>query len=164
MDEEDMFTKSAVNPFLDAVFESGTALATPGHCSSLPGSSNNFKPPGICYSACNFDLLIWEIKIPKSKINDTCKLAGELKIMLQRLVQVGFQDPVVFGVVVQGLDCQVYKLAMPAPAVFLLQNIDGFSLPESLNDLKLCKKILSALEHLESEVMKKQVVSLADSL
>jgi len=53
---------------------------------------------------------------------------------------------------------------MPAPAVFLLQNIDGFSLPESLNDLKLCKKILSALEHLESEVMKKQVVSLADSL
>ncbi|CAO0800681.1 unnamed protein product [Mucor circinelloides] len=161
--DEDMFTKSAVDPFFDAAFESGTALATPGHCSSLPGSSNNFKPPGICYSACNFDLLIWEIKIPKSKINDTCKLAGELKIMLQRLVQVGFQDPVVFRVVVQGFDCQVYKLVMPAPAVFLLQNIDGFSLPESLNDLKLCKKILPALKHLESEAMK-QVVSLADSL
>lgn len=55
--------------------------------------------------------MIWEVKTPRSKLDDTEKLGAELKAMVKRMVAAGIENAEAFGVVAQG----IYALRLHCP-------------------------------------------------
>lgn len=64
--------------------------------------------PDINYKArigvTDFDFLVFEVKLPRSiSENDLFRASLELQFMLNRMIQKNINQPVVYGIVVEGM-------------------------------------------------------------
>ncbi|KAG1384442.1 hypothetical protein G6F61_000455 [Rhizopus arrhizus] len=85
--DESMYITLSINPFMDVIF---------GHRCDLSKAGDIIKQ-------YKMDFLVIEVKCPNSNANDDLfKLSIELQILLNRLVNVGIDFPVVFGILVYG--------------------------------------------------------------
>ncbi|KAL7314112.1 hypothetical protein PS15m_007764 [Mucor circinelloides] len=91
--DEDMFTYTALHPFLDIVFPVGHDLIKHDGQLSYRTDSKQYKSE-VRYSVNSFDLLALEVKIPGPKLDDTEKLTMQLlKHMLhQRVISAGYKS------------------------------------------------------------------------
>ncbi|KAG1106785.1 hypothetical protein G6F42_016613 [Rhizopus arrhizus] len=149
--DEDMFAQTALHPFLDVIFPVGHELIRHGQFSYLYGSKEH--KPDVRYSFNDFDVLVLEVKTPRSNLGDTEKLAWQLKHMLQRITNAGLSDAAVFGIVIQGFNGYVYKMIQPSAELSLLIHIDCFQLPSSIQSFAVCLETIAALSSLQSKVM-----------
>ncbi|EPB86568.1 hypothetical protein HMPREF1544_06642 [Mucor circinelloides 1006PhL] len=114
--------------------------------------SKKYKPD-IRYSSNEFDSLVWEVRTPRSNLDDTEDLAMQLEHMLQRIISAGLGDATVFGVVVvKGFVGHVYKMIMPAVNIYLRLEIDFFQLPNSISQFSTCVETVAVLQNLHKKI------------
>ncbi|CAO3678056.1 unnamed protein product [Rhizopus stolonifer] len=150
--DESLFIGRALDPFLNVIFPTGGTLTRDGHFTSLTGNSD--LKPDVKYSAkigSNiFDFLIFEVKCPNSVAKDDLfKMSLELQLMINRMVANKINNPVVYGVVVQGFGCDVYRMELVAPLVYLLIKVRSFYLPRSTCDLTVALTTIPTLLQLQ---------------
>lgn len=136
---------------------------------------NNQIKPDIKYSAIvkqeKMDFLVIEVKCPSSKATDDLfKLSVELIILLNRLVTIGVDFPVVFGILVYGkhytilspsitkqcskvcifvgYSCDIYKMDLKAPTIYRMIKIRSCYIPRDLNDFDVVRNTIAALTQL----------------
>ncbi|KAJ8657671.1 hypothetical protein O0I10_006486 [Lichtheimia ornata] len=86
------------------------------------------------------DVFVIEAKKPHASsgqqlLNDRCKLALEMKKMLDAMVDARVPSPVVCGLLVEGHECTSYKMEMVSEAVYALTRLAEFSLLRGQHDL-----------------------------
>ncbi|KAI9486885.1 MAG: hypothetical protein EXX96DRAFT_550939 [Benjaminiella poitrasii] len=90
---------------------------------------------------------------PNSNANDDLfKLSIELQILLNRLVNVGINFPVVFGTLFYGFNCDIFKMNLKAPVIYRIIKSRACFIPRDLNNFKVVRNILTSLSQLRSLV------------
>ncbi|KAI9356844.1 hypothetical protein BD770DRAFT_100266 [Pilaira anomala] len=150
--DESLFIGRALDPFLNVIFPTGGTMTRDGHFTFLIGNSD--LKPDMKYSAkigsIVFDFLIFEVKRPNSAAKgDLFKMSLELQFMINRMIDNNVSKPVVYGVVGQGFDFDVYKMELVAPLVYLLIKVRSFYLPRSTYDLTVALTTIPALLKLQ---------------
>ncbi|CAO3596153.1 unnamed protein product [Absidia cylindrospora] len=98
-----------------------------------------------------YGLLTVEIKQPNSGRSqpDLWKLANEMKLMLNALVDLGISFPVVCGIWIDGFETRVYKMDLRFNGVYCLIELGRNDLPSSMQDIFKVKPILQMLLELK---------------
>ncbi|KAG1371796.1 hypothetical protein G6F61_011609 [Rhizopus arrhizus] len=104
--DESIFIDFALTPFVNAVFSVSHMLQKSGYFTALEGDAN-LKPDIKFHTSIDrkkFDCLLVEVKCPKSTSDDDLfKLSIEMQYILNRLVEYGASNHVVYGVLVYGM-------------------------------------------------------------
>ncbi|KAF7722497.1 hypothetical protein EC973_003089 [Apophysomyces ossiformis] len=84
-----------------------------------------------------FDLLTVEIRQPGTGQGqgDLQKIAQEMKMMIDSLVENGIESPIVCSIWVNGFECHTYKMDLKYDGVYRLIELDNFTLVSSIEDL-----------------------------
>ncbi|KAG1350172.1 hypothetical protein G6F62_003359 [Rhizopus arrhizus] len=104
--DESIFIDFALTSFVNAVFPVSHMLQKSSYFTALEGDAN-LKPDIKFHTSIDrkkFDCLLVEVKCPKSTSDDDLfKLSIEMQYILNRLVEYGTSNPVVYGVLVYGM-------------------------------------------------------------
>ncbi|KAG1041036.1 hypothetical protein G6F43_012180 [Rhizopus delemar] len=94
-----------------------------------------------------FDLFVVEIKPPNSSLgrHDFIKLAKEMMSILNQLIRLGLESPLVCGLWIDGHHCEALKMDLRANGVYRLIELDNFELPKSIDDLTKVRTIVQKL-------------------
>ncbi|KAG2227521.1 hypothetical protein INT45_002206 [Circinella minor] len=153
--DESVFIDHALSPFVKAVFPVTHMLQKSGHFTSLEGNMN-IKPDikfHISINGDKFDCLLFEVKCPRSSSEDDLfKLSVEMQYILNRLIEHGAANPVVYGVLVYGHTCSIYKMALVGPKVYVMIKMKVCFLPRSFEDLHVAIHTLSCFIQLRDLV------------
>ncbi|KAG2227851.1 hypothetical protein INT45_002089 [Circinella minor] len=155
-----------------AISASSSSSSSPPESLSTYASSNNIKEskllPDITVYAfvrsIRFDLLAVEVKPPGSGKGDDDKkrkVATEMHIMLDKLVDKRIESPSVCGISVdvnnidisefftQQAKCSTYILDLKYDGIYRLVELGSFELPSSINDVSKAKQCLAAFLQLK---------------
>ncbi|KAI7904163.1 uncharacterized protein BX663DRAFT_431834, partial [Cokeromyces recurvatus] len=157
-----MYITLSINPFIDVIFGYNCDLCKAGNLTKLEGSS--LIKPDTKYSTTikqqKMDFLVIEVKCPNSSANDDrFKLSIELQILLNRLVNIGIDSPVVFGILVYGkrymfvLIVIFLKMDLKALTIYRMIKIRSCFIPHDLNDFDVVRNTLASLSQLRSLVL-----------
>ncbi|KAI8364516.1 hypothetical protein EDC96DRAFT_203187 [Choanephora cucurbitarum] len=112
----------------------------------------SIKPDFVLRFAFNtrqFDVFVVEVKNKGAKslqiVNDKAKLAYELKIIVNSLVDFGVVEPQACGLLVEGDLCQVYRLDLYKEAVYRFVCVGQFNLPRNYIDFCLFPSIMEQM-------------------
>ncbi|KAI9485806.1 MAG: hypothetical protein EXX96DRAFT_645714 [Benjaminiella poitrasii] len=140
---------------LSAVLPINHKLQRSGHFTSLEGEEN-FKPDMKCYTTIDgirFDCLLIEVKCPSSTCgDDLLKLSIEMQFILNRFVEHSANNPAVYGVLVYGFICSMYKITLVAPKVYVTMKIRKCFLPRCSEDFHVAINTLSSFSQLRDLV------------
>ncbi|ORY97718.1 hypothetical protein BCR43DRAFT_514090 [Syncephalastrum racemosum] len=94
-----------------------------------------------------FGLLAVEVKPPSngSARSDLRKIANELELMLEPLVDLDIENPTTCGVWVDGFQCHLYRMDPRYNGVYRLVESGVFELPRVLADILKVKPIMEVL-------------------
>ncbi|KAI8094014.1 hypothetical protein BDF21DRAFT_330953, partial [Thamnidium elegans] len=107
----------------------------------------------ITINGIRFDCLLIEVKCPSSTSkNDLFKLSIETQFLLNRLIEHGANNCTVYGVLVYGFSCSVYKMTLVAPKVYLTVEVRQYFLPRCLEDFHVVVNTLSSFLQLRDLV------------
>ncbi|KAI8986361.1 hypothetical protein BDB01DRAFT_890877 [Pilobolus umbonatus] len=124
--DESIFIDFALSPFVNAVFPVSHMLQKSGHFTALEGDTN-LRPDIKFHTSIDrkkFDCLLIEVKCPKSTSDDDLfKLSIEMQYALNRLIGYGGSNPVVYGVLVYGYACSIYKMTLVGPKVYVMMKM-----------------------------------------
>ncbi|KAG1050497.1 hypothetical protein G6F43_007233 [Rhizopus delemar] len=93
------------------------------------------------------DLFVVEIKPPNSSSghHDFVKLAKEMMLMINQLIRLGLESPIVCGLWIDGYYCISLKMDLRANGIYRLVEVDKFELPKSTDDLTKVRTITQKL-------------------
>ncbi|KAI9243517.1 hypothetical protein BY458DRAFT_561199 [Sporodiniella umbellata] len=153
--DESLFIDLALNPFIKAVLPIGHKLQRSGHFTPLEGDSD-LRPDMKFYSAIDgvrFDCLLLEVKCPRSTCKDDLyKLSVEMQLILNRFIENGANSPAVYGVLVYGFSCSIYKMNLVAPKAYTMVKIRTCFLPRCSEDFHVVVNTLSSFLQLRDLV------------
>ncbi|KAI8141563.1 hypothetical protein BJV82DRAFT_169096 [Fennellomyces sp. T-0311] len=106
-------------------------------------------PDFIVYAyvrSIRFDLLAVEIKPPESNKgeDDKRKIARELHLMINALVDNGVESPIVCGISVDGFKCATYQMDLKYDGIYRLTELSQFELPSNMEELGKSKRCLAS--------------------
>lgn len=153
--DESLFIDLALNPFIKAVLPISHKLQRSGHFTPLEGDSD-LRPDMKFYSAIDgvrFDCLLLEVKCARSTCKDDLyKLSVEMQLILNRFIEHGANSPTVYGVLVYGFRCSIYKMNLVAPKVYTMVKIRTCFLPRCSEDFHIVINTLSSFLQLRDLV------------
>ncbi|KAI7903996.1 uncharacterized protein BX663DRAFT_506035 [Cokeromyces recurvatus] len=122
-------------------------LQQSGHFTSLEGEVG-LRPDmkfHITINGIQIDCLLIEVKCPSSTSKDDLfKLSIEMQFILNRLIEHGANNCTVYGVLVYGFSCSMYKMTLVASKVYLMVQIRQCFLPRSSEDFHVVVNTLSS--------------------
>ncbi|KAG2216543.1 hypothetical protein INT45_006327, partial [Circinella minor] len=147
---EDTFVHEYIAPLLESVFESeplfkinwanGTLIAAkqykPDYVVFVKGANGNSK----------YEVVSGEFKAPDLNAqleSDDVKLAKQMRMMYNSLVERHVMDPIVSGVLVQGYEMSTYKMDMAGPNMYRLIKLGSCNIFKSLQEFHSIPIILS---------------------
>jgi hypothetical protein len=102
------------------------------------------------------DLFIVEVKLTNKSYfphqDDFIKLRLEMQKMLNSLIFINVPEPIVFGLLLKGLNCQLYAMWLEYDGVYVCRELQSFSLPRSVYEIMLCPSILSTVISLKEKI------------
>ncbi|EIE77308.1 hypothetical protein RO3G_02012 [Rhizopus delemar RA 99-880] len=153
--DESIFIDFALTPFVNAVFPVSHMLQKTGHFTALEGDAN-LRPDIKFHTSIDrkkFDCLLVEIKCPKSTSDDDLlKLSIEMQYILNHLIEYGASNPVVYGVLVYGYACSIYKMTLVGPKVYVMMKMKTCFLPRCFEDLHVVIHTMSCFLQLRDSV------------
>ncbi|KAG1446872.1 hypothetical protein G6F56_009436 [Rhizopus delemar] len=145
--DKSVFIDLVLNPFIKAVLPINHKLQRSGHFTSLEGEAD-FKPDMRFYTPIDgirFDCLLFEVKCSNStRGDDLFKLSIEMQFILNCFIEHGANNPVVYGVLVYGFSCSMYKMTLVAPKVYVMVKIRKCFLPRCSEDFHVAINTLSS--------------------
>lgn len=156
---------------------SPTSASTP---EMSPVSMNSrLQPDFTSYASVfghRFDLFVVEIKPPNSSLgrHDFIKLAKEMMSILNRLIRLRLESPLVCGLWIDGHHCEALKMDLRVNGVYRLIELDNFELPKLIDDLTKVRTIVQKLlkikrlidimtEDIERSIKKRKASQLSQS-
>lgn len=105
----------------------------------------------------NLDLCIIEVKKKSNTTytpnnSDFIKIHLEMKAMLDRLIKMNVDDPVVYGLLIQGFECQVLKMTLDGDGFYFAPVIHFFHLPRDVSDIMIVPKVTTFFISLQNEL------------
>ncbi|KAI7890350.1 uncharacterized protein EV154DRAFT_422169 [Mucor mucedo] len=103
------------------------------------------------------DLFIVEAKLNSKSYfphqDDFIKLRLEMQKMINELIYINVSEPMVFGLLLTGLDCQLYTMYLKYDGIYVCREVQTFSLPRSsYEDIMLCPSIFSTMLALQDKI------------
>ncbi|KAG2203499.1 hypothetical protein INT47_008226 [Mucor saturninus] len=102
------------------------------------------------------DLFIVEAKLNSKSYfphqDDFIKLRLEMQKMINELIYINLSEPMVFGLLLTGLDCQLYAMYLKYDGIYVCREVQTFSLPRSSYEIMLCPSIFSTMLALQDKI------------
>ncbi|KAI8094358.1 hypothetical protein BDF21DRAFT_408546 [Thamnidium elegans] len=102
------------------------------------------------------DLFIVEAKLNRKSYfphqDDFIKLRLEMQKMINELIYINVSEPMVFGLLLSGLDCQLYAMYLKHDGIYVCREVQTFSLPRSSYEVMLCPSIFSTMLALQDKI------------
>ncbi|KAI7883496.1 hypothetical protein K492DRAFT_205451 [Lichtheimia hyalospora FSU 10163] len=111
------------------------------------------------------DVFVIEVKKPNTSsnqqlLNDRCKLASEMKKMLDAMVEAHVPSPVVCGMLVEGHECSTFKMELVSEAIYVKTRLAWFSLLRGKQDLativstvQYCWQLRNIITNLQTRIL-----------
>lgn len=108
-----------------------------------------------------FEVVVGEFKAPKGHCqgeSDTIKRGKEMRAMINRLVTVDVEDPVVCGVLVANGCLTTYKMGLRGPKLYVMARLSKLNLIRASDDLGMLPILVSRIAQIQ--VMHSMAVTL----
>ncbi|KAI9273414.1 hypothetical protein EDC94DRAFT_644663 [Helicostylum pulchrum] len=84
--------------------------------------------------------------------SDFTKIHLAMKSMLNKLIKMNIDDPVVFGLLIQGFDCQAFKMSLNGDGFYFCPVVHFLYLPRDVSDIMIVPKVTSFFMSLKNEL------------
>lgn len=99
-----------------------------------------------------FEVVVGEFEAPKGHCqgeSDTIKIGKEMRTMINRLVTIGVEDPVVCGVLVSGGCLSTYKMELRGPKLYVMARLSKLNLIRTSDDLVMLPILVSRIAQVQ---------------
>ncbi|KAL7332576.1 hypothetical protein PS15p_204594 [Mucor circinelloides] len=108
------------------------------------------------------DFFICEIKKPGCSSNkyetDFVKVQREMKAIVDQQIDLGINDPICYGLLVEGYDCYLYKMSLEYEAEYRSHLVAQFRTLRDSLDIMLLLPAISVLSYLDEELTRLRVM------
>lgn len=99
-----------------------------------------------------FEVVVGEFKAPKGHCqgeSDTIKIGKEMRTMINRLITIGVEDPVVCGVLVSKGCLSTYKMELRGPKLYVMTRLSKLNLIRTSDDLAMLPILVSRIAQVQ---------------